>query len=162
MPGANLLIRPELGRRLYVMYYRVRCPATARGEQVERAKRWALERTIANLAKQGWEFVAPDPVPESGPYPVVPVKGFGKRPNVPKRKPGQPSARLAPHDDYTWRISTLPQITRATARLLTDQVEWEFAATFHRKTMVTEYVQPEEGNPHQLWQPSSARPKPIK
>lgn len=161
MPGANLLIRPDLGRRLYCLFYRVKVPATANGETVKAAKARGLERMICQLAKQGWEFVAADPVPESGPYPVTPRKGFGKRPTIPKRQLGRPSARFAPADDYTWRISTLPQFDRHTARFLTDQVEWEFAATFHRPTMVTEYVPPEEGNPHRLWQPNSRRLSPT-
>src|SRR5947209_3461326 len=153
MPGANLLLRADVGRKPYVLFYRVRVPATASGEQVTRAKQQGLERMIRDLERRGWVFVAADPIPPSGPYPVVPRKGFGKRPSIPKRKPGQPSARFAPHDDYTWRISTLPQFDQHSARFLTDTVEWEFAATFHRQTMATEYIPPEEGNPHKLWQP---------
>src|SRR5258708_19199440 len=101
MPGANLLLRPEQERKLYCLYYRVRCPSSADGETVQRAKQRGLERMIADLARRNWVFVAPDPVPSSGPYPVVPRKGFGKRPNIPKRKPRTPSARFAPPHDYT-------------------------------------------------------------
>jgi hypothetical protein len=161
MPGSNLLLRADHGRKLYVMYYRVKTPATATGEQVARAKQQGLERMIRDLGRRDWIFVSPDPVPMSGPYPVVPRKGFGKRPNIPRRKRGQPSARFAPPDDYTWRISTLPQFDHRTARFLTDYVEWEFAATFHRPTLVTEYIPPEEGNPHKLWQPNSRPPNPT-
>ena len=153
MPGANLLLRADPGRQLYALFYRVRVPADATGDDVTRAKQHGLERMIADLERRGWIFVAADPVPASGPYPVVPRKGFGRRPAVPRRKPGQPSARFAPHDDHTWRISTLPQFDHHTARFLTDTVEWEFAASFHRQTLPTEYVPPEEGNPHKLWQP---------
>lgn len=162
MPGANLLLRADVGRKAYVLFYRVRVPATASGEQVTRAKQQGLERMIRDLSRRDWAFVAADPIPPSGPYPVVPRKGFGKRPNIPKRKRGQPSARFAPPDDHTWRISTLPQFDQRTARFLTDQVEWEFAATFHRPAILTEYIPPEEGNPHKLWQPSSRQPNPIK
>lgn len=155
MPGANLLIRPTEERKLYALFYRVRCPSAADGEAVQRAKQQGLERMIHDLDRRGWTFVSADPVPQSGPYPVVPRKGFGKRPNIPKRKPRTPSARFAPPDDYTWRISTLPQITQPTARFLTDEVEWEFAATFHRPALPTAYEVPEEGAKHQLWQPHS-------
>lgn len=154
MPGANLLLRPETERKLYALFYRVRVPSTANGEQVTLAKQQGLERMIADLDRRGWVFVGADPVPPSGPYPVVPRKGFGKRPNIPKRKPGTPSARFAPKDDSTWRISTMPQITAQTARFLTDDVEWEFAASFHRPALPTAYEVPEEGSKHTLWQPS--------
>lgn len=161
MPGANLLLRADPGRKLYALYYRVRVPSTADGETIQAAKERGLERMIRDLERRGWVFVAADPVPASGPYPVTPVKGMGKRPNIPKRKPRTPSARFAPKDDYTWRISTLPQITGRTARFLTDYVEWEFAATFHRPTMPTAYEVPEEGNKHKLWQPHSRRQNPT-
>jgi hypothetical protein len=161
MPATNLLLKPEQDRKLYALYYRVRTAATADGDAVQRAKQRGLERMIHDLDRRGWVFVAADPVPMSGPYPVVPRKGFGRRPNIPKRKPRQPSPRFAPPDDYTWRISTLPQITHQTARFLTDEVEWEFAATFHRPALPTAYEVPEEGNPQKLWQPRSRRPNPT-
>lgn len=155
MPGANLLLRADPGRKVYCLFYRVRVASTASGEQVELAKQHGLERMIRDLDRRGWTFVQADPVPASGPYPVVPRKGFGRRPDIPKRQPRTPSARFAPKDDYTWRISTVPQITNQTARLLTDYVEWEYAATFHREALPTAYEVPEEGNKNKLWQPHS-------
>jgi hypothetical protein len=127
----------------------VRAPARASSEEIEKRLHWSLERMIRRLSRQGWTFLRLSEQKPRGPLPVVPVKGFGKRPVKIKRKPGQASAP-APPDDSLWRVSTLPTFGPQAAHLMTDEVDWEYAAIFQRPTIATEYLQ-EKGEQKPAW-----------
>src|SRR5262249_2230456 len=131
-----ILIKPELKQRAYVVRFHVRVSARASPDELTRARNWALERTIRGLGKQGWTFVGLSDAMPRGQLPVVPIKGFGKRPPKRRRTPGQPSPKPPP-DDSLWRITTLPQFGPQAAHLMTDEVDWEYQAVFHRATIST-------------------------
>jgi hypothetical protein len=107
----------------------VRVPSTASPDLLERQRNWSLDRMRGQLERQGWTFVTLSPERPKGPLPVVPVKGVGKRPVRPRRRPGVPSGPPEP-DDSLWRVSTLPE-------RLTDEVEWEYVAVFQRPIIPT-------------------------
>ena len=117
---------------------------------LEQRRNWALERMIPRLRAQGWSFVRLSDRPPRGPLPVVPLKGFPRVPPRARRKPGQASPP-APPDDALWRVSTLPTFGPKAPHLMTDEVEWEYAAIFHRATIPTAYVAPEKGEPDPVW-----------
>jgi len=144
-----ILLKPEQGQRAYVVRFHVRVSARASPDELDKARNWALERTIRGLGKQGWTFVGLSDARPRGPMPVVPIKGFGKRPPKVSRKPGH-AARAEPPDDSLWRISTLPQFGPQAAHLMTDEVDWEYQAVFHRAVIPTEYVH-EKGEPPPAW-----------
>jgi len=148
----SILTRPDLEQQAYVVKFHVRLSARADSDEIDRKLAWSLERMIARLSRQGWTFVRLSQAPPRGPLPVVPVKGFPKRPPRVKRKPGQPAplTGTAP-DDALWRVSTLPTFGPKAAHLLTDEVDWEYSAIFSRPTLTTEYLQPEQGEPEPLW-----------
>jgi hypothetical protein len=146
---AQVILRPELERQAYTVRFHVRVPARATREEFHYRLAWSLERMITRLERQGWTFVRLSDQPPRGPLPVVPVKGFGKRPVKIRRKPGQASAPEPP-DDSLWRVSTLPTFGPTAAHLVTDEVDWEYAAIFHRATIPTEYVH-EQGEPAPAW-----------
>ena len=146
----HFLIRPETEQRAYVVRFHVRVPARWTEDELEKKRSWALERMIPRLAQQGWTFVRLSDQPPRGPLPVVPVKGFPKRPPRASRKPGQPSPP-ALADDALWRVSTLPTFGPKAPHLMTDEVDWEYAAVFARDRVATEYVAPEKGEPEPTW-----------
>jgi hypothetical protein len=145
----SIIVKPEREQRAYTVRFHVRAPARATSDEIEQRRNWALERTIRELTKQGWTFVRLSEAPPRGPLPVVPVKGFGKRPVKIRRKPGEASAP-APPDDSLWRVSTLPQFGPKAAHLMTDEVDWEYQAIFSRAAITTEYVS-EKGAPPPPW-----------
>ncbi|HYW89571.1 MAG TPA: hypothetical protein VFB50_17495 [Chloroflexota bacterium] len=145
-----LTLKPEQQQRAYLVRFHVRVPARWHQDDLEKKRNWALERMIRRLAQQGWTFVRLSDRPPRGPLPVVPLKGFPKPPPRAKRKPGQASPP-APPDDALWRVSTLPTFGPKAPHLMTDEVEWEYAAIFSRAAITTEYVAPEKGEPEPLW-----------
>lgn len=145
----NVIVRPDLEQQAYTVRFHVRLPARAGPDVIRARLQWSLETTIQRLSQQGWTFVRLSDRPPRGPLPVVPVKGFGKRPPRVRRKPGQASAP-APADDSLWRVSTLPTFGPQGTHLLTDEVDWEYAALFHRPAITTAYVH-EKGEPEPTW-----------
>jgi hypothetical protein len=144
-----ILLGPELEQQAYTVRFHVRVPARAHPDLLQIRLQWSLERMIARLGQQGWLFVRLSERQPRGPLPVVPVKGFGKRPPRVRRRPGQASAPEPP-DDSLWRVSTLPTFGPKAAHLLTDEVDWEYAAIFHRPAIATEYLH-ERGDPEPAW-----------
>jgi len=144
---ANIIVRPELEQQAYTVRFHVRVPARAHPDLIQARLQWSLERMIERLARQGWTFVRLNDRPPRGPLPVVPIKGFGKKP--PKRRRGDVSP--TPPDDSLWRVSTLPTFGPKGAHLMTDEVDWEYAALFHRPTIPTAYLTPQNGEPEPAW-----------
>lgn len=148
----NIIIRRDLEQQAYTVRFHVRLPARADSDLIEKRLQWSLERMITRLERQGWTFVRLSDRPPRGPLPVVPIKGFGKRPPRVRRTPGQASPLEKTPDDSLWRVSTLPQFGPKAAHLMTDEVDWEYAALFHRPTIPTAYVQEsEKGEPEPTW-----------
>lgn len=145
----NIIVKPELEQQAYTVRFHVRVPARAHPDLIQARLQWSLETTIVRLGQQGWTFVRLSDRRPRGPLPVVPVKGFGKRPPRVRRKPGQASP-TPPPDDSLWRVSTLPSFGPKAAHLMTDEVDWEYAALFHRPALTTAYVQ-EKGEPEPTW-----------
>ena len=142
----NIITRPDLEQQAYTVRFHVRLPARAEPDLIQARLQWSLERMIGRLARQGWTFVRLSDRPPRGPLPVVPIKGFGNKP--PKRRHGDVSP--TPPDDSLWRVSALPSFGPKAAHLMTDEVDWEYAALFHRPAMTTAYVQ-EPGEPEPAW-----------
>jgi len=138
----HFILRAEPEQQAYSLLFHVRVSARARPDEIDKKLAWSLERMIGRLSQQGWTFVRLSDRPPRGPLPVVPVKGFPKRPPRVKRKLGQPSPPAAP-DDALWRVSTLPTFGPKAAHLLTDEVDWEYAAIFRKPAIATEYVKDE-------------------
>ena len=143
---SNFIVRPDLEQQAYTVRFHVRLPARAAKDLIQARLQWSLERMIERLERQGWTFVRLVDRPPRGPLPVVPIKGFGKKP--PKRRRGDVSP--TPPDDSLWRISTLPTFGPKAAHLMTDEVDWEYSALFHRPAMATAYLQ-EQGEPEPTW-----------
>ena len=120
--------------------FHVRCPARCSADEHLRRRTQALERTTRELAKQGYQFQCLEARAPRGPLPVVPIKGFPKRPVKIKRTPGQASAPPPP-DDALWRVSTLPNFGPQAPHLMTDEVDWEYAAIFLHSTIRTEHLE---------------------
>jgi hypothetical protein len=133
----SIIVRPDLGQQAYRVLFHVRTPARCSADEHEQRRNRALETMIPQLSKQGWRFKSLLGERPRGPLPVVPVKGVGKRPARLKRQPGR-SSPAEPPDDALWRVSTLPQFGPHSAHLMTDEVEWEYAALFEHATLVTE------------------------
>jgi len=144
----TILLKPEAERQVYPVKFHVRLPALAHRDLARQRLQWSLERMIRQLAKQGWTFVRLSERPPRGPLPVVAVKGFPKRPpGGNKHTPlGRPEL-----DDALGRVSTLPPVTTFGAHLLTDEVDWEYTAIFHRAAIATAYVAPDNGEAEPLW-----------
>jgi hypothetical protein len=140
---ANIIVKPELEQQAYTVRFHVRVPARAHPDLIQARLQWSLETTIVRLGQQGWTFVRLSDRPPRGPLPVVPVKGFGKRPSTGAKTP------LA-RDDALWRVSTLPSFGPKAAHLMTDEVDWEYAAIFHRPAIATAYLH-EKGDPEPVW-----------
>jgi hypothetical protein len=143
---AHIITRPTLEQQAYTVRFHVRVPARWDRDELERRVRWSLERMIARLGQQGWTFVRLSDRPPRGPLPVVPIKGFPKRPPG-----GNAHTPLEPHDDALWRVSTLPTFGPKAPHLLTDEVDWEYAAVFSRPAIPTEYLAPEKGEAKPAW-----------
>ena len=129
----HLITRPTQEQQAYTVKFHVRTSARPHADEIQRRLEWSLGRMIRRLARQGWTFVRLSDRPPRGPLPVVPIKGFGKRP------PAGPRTPLA-RDDSLWRVSTLPTFGPKAAHLMTDEVDWEYAALFVHPTIPTEYV----------------------
>lgn len=127
-----IVIRPERAERAYAVRFHVRAPARARPDEIEQRLHWSLDRTIRRLERQGWTFVRLSEQAPRGPLPVVPVKGFGRRPSTGAKTP-------MAKDDALWRVSSLPTFGPKAAHLMTDEVDWEYTAIFHRPAIATEH-----------------------
>jgi hypothetical protein len=142
----SIIVKPELEQQAYTVLFHVRVSARPSPDLLEQRLAWSLERMIARLSKQGWTFVRLSDRPPRGPLPVVPIKGFPKRPPG-----GNRHTPLTKQDDALWRVSTLPTFGPKAAHLMTDEVDWEYGAIFHRPAIATEYLESEQGAPEPLW-----------
>jgi hypothetical protein len=142
----NILLPPELAVRPYRVAFHVRTPARCEPDVHEQLRNHALERMIRDLRKQGWTFEKLSPERPRGPLPVVPIKGFPKRP--PKVR-GHGHTDTQP-DDSLWRVSSLPTFGPTAAHLMTDEVDWEYYAIFFRPQLQTAYLH-EKGAPAPPW-----------
>ena len=142
----HIITRPTRDEHAYAVKFHVRVPARWNRDTLERRLHWSLERMIARLSKQGWTFLRLSDQSPRGPLPVVPIKGFPRRPPG-----GNAHTPLGKHDDALWRVSTLPTFGPKAAHLMTDEVDWEYTAIFSRPTIRTEYVAPEQGEPAPSW-----------
>jgi hypothetical protein len=132
----SVIVQHTPDRAAYRLPFHVRVPARASADLLERQRNWSLERMRTELARQGWDFLSLSSERPRGPFPVVPVKGVGKRPAT---GPKTPLAR----DDSLWRVSTLPTFGPVAPHLLTDEVEWEYIAVFQRPIIPTASESPE-------------------
>jgi len=137
---SGIIVRPDREQQAYTVHFHVRTSARPHSDELQRKLEWSLGRMIGRLARQGWTFVRLDERPPRGPMPVVPVKGFGTRPATGAKTPRH-------KDDSLWRVSSLPTFGPKAAHLMTDEVDWEYAAIFSRRTIATEYVTEDEGAP---------------
>jgi len=136
----SVIVRPEAEHQVYPLTFHVRLPARASADLAQQRLQWSLERMIGRLHTQGWTFVRLSHRPPRGPLPVVPVKGFPRRPPG-----GNARTPLGPHDDALSRVTTFE------AHLLTDEVDWEYCALFERPAIATAYEAPEKGAPQPPW-----------
>lgn len=146
---ANIVLPPELAVRPYRVAFHVRTPARCAPDLHERLRNRALERMIRDLGHRGWTFERLDPAPPRGPLPVVPIKGFPKRPSKARRRTGVTTVPEKT-DDSLWRVSSLPSFGPRAAHLMTDEVDWEYHAIFTRPQMLTAYLT-EKGQPAPSW-----------
>ena len=133
---ARIITRPTLEQQAYAVKFHVRVPARWDRDTLERRLQWSLDRMIPRLARQGWTFLRLSDQPPRGPLPVVPIKGFPRRP--PGGNKGTP---LEKNDDALWRVSTLPTFGPKAPHLLTDEVDWEYTAIFSRPAIPTEILE---------------------
>ncbi|HYW86189.1 MAG TPA: hypothetical protein VFB50_00355 [Chloroflexota bacterium] len=138
----RVITKPDREQQAYTVKFHVRTSARPHADELQKKLEWSLGRMIGRLARQGWSFVRLSERPPRGPLPVVPIKGFPKRPPG-----GNAHTPLTKADDALWRVSTLPTFGPKAAHLMTDEVDWEYAAIFSRPAIATEYVKDEGDDP---------------
>ena len=137
-PYAEILIRPDRGSKAYSLHCRFSVDAFPTQGHLEQAKYVAAEKWVADMEKQGWEYLDKHGIEMHGPMASTPI-GAGL-PSVASQErlrakdavyPVSQGARLlagAPG----W-VSTVPTLSNS------EKWDYDLAAVFVRKTLVFEY-----------------------
>ena len=157
MSHADLLIRPDLGRKAYRLRCAFTVPAftvrpgasptecvTRRNVYDEAVKRSAVkvaEKFVVDMGLQGWEIEEKHGFQISGPHTVTPIRSIPKRSRqehwqLPAEKAlsilyfGGKIPRLGPDPGYVTAVAPLNE---------SEDWEYRIAAVFSRPTLVFEY-----------------------
>ena len=135
MNAPQLLLRPDLGKRAYRLRCQFHIGQRPRRDFLERAKYAAAEKFIADMHRQGWEYVERYGFRMIGPFPTLRPIAIPKRVRVPSAremlegvKQGNPY-RAAP----SYGVQNVP--------LVAESEEWtyELAGVFVHKTILMDY-----------------------
>lgn len=137
---ANLLLRPDLGKKAYRLRCRFRVGAYPGARFLEKAKYAAGEQFIRDMQVRGWEYVDRYGFRMTGPYaPVEPTTIHVIRPPSSRNMltAVAQGARFLPTDQGS-QAQAMP--------VLHESENWEFelAGVFVHKTILTERPDPHE------------------
>ena len=139
MPGLELLLRPDLGKKAYRLRCRFVIGAYPSARMLEKAKYHAADLFVADMAKQGWQYVSRHGFTLKGPFPATVTIEL---PNVGQQERWHvPSKELLPAVQAGYRARTGVDGGYAQpVPLLTDTDAWEFelAGVFTHATIMTE------------------------
>ena len=145
MPGLELLLRPDLGKKAYRLKCRFVIGAYPSEGTVEKAKYHAADLFIADMAKQGWQYVSRHGFTMKGPFPATQMIMLPKRSE--QERWHTPSRELlsAAQAGYRARTGADGGYVRPVP-LLSDTDAWEFelAGVFTHDTILTEVPDPHE------------------
>ena len=120
------IVRPSLERQRAILRCRFVIGAFHRPDQLERARNEAADRFVADMAKQGWEWLGRMAL-VGGPYPMTPIAtSVPKAPTLPKRQLGPSSLAPDPYPSLRGIVADMPTIYTAEAW------EYEIAGAFVR------------------------------
>lgn len=146
----ELLLRPDLGKKAYRLRCRFSVGAFPSERSLEKAKYAAAEMFVTDMAKQGWHYLDRHGFKMTGPYPAVEVVQLPKR--------SQQERWHVPSADIMSAVATGTRIGRIAqdggyakpVPLLAESDRWEFelAAVFTHKTILTEYPDKHEERQH--------------
>ena len=138
MGYANLLLRPDLGKKAYRLRCRFTVPAFPRKDWLDKAKVTAAEAFVRDMAKQGFEYVDKYGFEMTGPFAPL-VRG-----SLPKRHEQErwhQSSRemlpglmrgVAPRASGGGYVSVVPSLNE------TEQWDYELKGVFVHKTILVE------------------------
>src|SRR5690348_2749570 len=137
MPPA-LILRPELEHQMYRLTCRITIDAPLRGiktdawkEYARREVKAAHERFVQDMERQGWRYVPGIPQVK-GPFSHIDPRGIPNKPNIPKRRRGEPSIPLhkVDHVDRDYYTESVQRVE------LHEQWDYEFTERFTRRMLV--------------------------
>src|SRR3990167_8739336 len=133
---AELLLRPDLGKRAYRLKCRFVVGAFPNERTLEKAKYEAAELFVRDMAKQGWQYMGEHGFKMQGPFPATVTMTL---PN--EARWHIPSRELLPAISQGYGVRAA--IDGGYARnvpLITETDSWEFelAGVFIRETIMTE------------------------
>ena len=142
---AELLLRPDLGKRAYRMKCRFLIGAFPSERMLEKAKYEAADLFVRDMAKRGWQYMGEHGFTMKGPFPAtetVSLQSQGRwhipsRELLPAASQGY-GVRAAIDGGYARNV---PMITE------TDSWEFELAGVFIHDTIMTEVPDPHEEKP---------------
>ena len=141
---AELLLRPDLGKRAYRLKCRFVTGSFPSERTLEKAKYEAADLFVSDMAKRGWQYMAEHGFKMRGPFPATEII------SLPKPSDARwhiPSRELLPavSQGYNGRAAidggyarNVPLITE------TDSWEFELAGVFIHDTIMTEVPDPHE------------------
>ena len=135
----QLLTRPSLDKRSYRLRCRFKIEAYPQPSRLELAKVRMAERFVADMHKQGWEYVEQYGFKMKGPFPMVePVMIHVPRPISAREMMAGVLAGKPFRDngvDYAKPVLGID---------MQEYWEYELAGTFARAQLLTEYPDPHE------------------
>ena len=138
MTYANLLIRPDHGYKAYRLHARFSVDARPSPAYLAKAKMVAAEKWIADMEKQGWDYLDKHGIELRGPVPAMPApKGLPSIAQMERIKAKDAALAVAGGA----RLLAKPDSWVADIPTLANSEKWDFdlAAVFVRKTLVMEY-----------------------
>ena len=145
----ELLLRPDLGKKAYRLRCRFVVGAHPSERTLEKAKYEAADLFVADMAKQGWQWLSKHSFRIRGPFPQVqtvtlPKASLQERWHVPSREllpaisAGYPGPRPAGDGGYARLVPLMAE---------TDAWEYELAGVFIRDTIQVEVPDAHEEMP---------------
>src|SRR3972149_2404234 len=136
----ELLLRPDLGKRAYRLRCRFRIGQKPRRDFLEKAKYAAAEKFVADMRRQGWEYVERYGFSMTGPFPSLDPIAIPKRVRVPSAHEMLAGVRQGnPYRaEPVYGVQSVPLLSES------DDWQYELAGVFVHKTILTEYTDPDE------------------
>lgn len=139
MSYANLLLRPDLGKKAYRLHCRFKIGAHPSERILEKAKNIAAERFIDDLKMRGWHYASKYGFNIKGPFPYIEPMRLEK----PIRLTAQQMLpRLLQGERFR---SQMPTGVRMVLPLEENEYwEYELTGVFVHNTILVEHLTPEE------------------
>jgi len=131
-----LLLRPELDHQRYRLTCRITIDAPLRGIKTERWREYARrevkrahEQFVRDMERQGWRYI-PGVPQVAGPFSHIDPRGIPNKPNIPKRRRGEPSQPLRDKTDWNYYTEDVRPVSQH------EQWDYEFTESFTRRMLV--------------------------